>query len=60
MSNADAQVAIKTAVQNNSSVNIVRDAIKQLQFLQSDSVEMMMHLYHFQRAETRFQRLDFH
>jgi len=55
----DTYVSVKTAVQNSSSVNIIRSAIQQLQFLQSDSVELMMHLYRYQRAETRFQRLDF-
>lgn len=53
-------IAVKTAIQNSSSVNLPRNAVQQLQFLQFDTVDLMMHLYRYQCSELRFQRLDFH
>lgn len=55
----EAKLAIKSIVQNSTTVNIDKGEISNLHFIQDDSMDFMMYLYHYQNDRRWNGGLDF-
>jgi hypothetical protein len=55
-----AQIAIKQCIQGIQSVNLSRQAINNLVFMQEDTIKFLMHLYYYKRYTDRVSPVHFH